>query len=165
MVNRPRRIYFRIYSTRNLRQFPAIETTWITFRLLDLVFHLLSARFFEKEGRVDLREKKGRKKKMKRVEYRMHAAGWGDVSREEKRNDRETDGGERRRGERRFRRVIGSAGVDAILSSIPHQPPPGNLYLLSLNLSHSTPVLTFRYLPPWQLASRVQRIPSGLLEK
>lgn len=159
VVNRPRQIYL----TRNLRQFPAIENTWITCRLLDLVFRLLSARFSEKEDRVDLREKKG-EKKMKRVEYRMHAAGWGDVSREEKRNDRETDGGERRRGERRFRRVIGSAGVDAILSSIPHQPPPGNLYLLSLNLSHSTPVLTFRYLPPWQLASRVQRIPSGLLE-
>lgn len=50
-----------------------------------------------------------------------------------KENDRETDGGQRRRGERRFRRVIGSAGVDAILSSIPHQPPPGNLYLLSLH--------------------------------
>lgn len=33
-----------------------------------------------------------------------------------------------REREWRFRRVIGSAGVDAILSSIPHQPPPGNLY-------------------------------------
>lgn len=34
---------------------------------------------------------------------------------------------EKKRGrerEKRFRRVIGSAGVDAILSSIPHQPPP-----------------------------------------
>lgn len=35
---------------------------------------------------------------------------------------------EEREREWRFRRVIGSAGVDAILSSIPHQPPPGNLY-------------------------------------
>lgn len=67
-----------------------------------------------------------------------------------KENDRETDGGQRRRGERRFRRVIGSAGVDAILSSIPHQPPPGNLYLLSLPRSHPLPppVLTFRCLSP-----------------
>lgn len=45
--------------------------------------------------------------------------------------------GEKRRGGWRFRRVIGSAGVDAILSSIPHQPSPGNLYLLSHLLSTS----------------------------
>lgn len=44
---------------------------------------------------------------------------------------------EKRRGGWRFRRVIGSAGVDAILSSIPHQPSPGNLYLLSHLLSTS----------------------------
>lgn len=82
-----------------------------------------------------------------------------------RKKDVETDGGKRRRGERRFRRVIGSAGVDAILSSIPHQPPPGNLLLLSLALPHSTPILTFRFLSPAELVSRVQRIPSKVNSK
>lgn len=48
------------------------------------------------------------------------------------------------RGER-FRRVIGSAGVDAILSSIPHQPPPRNLYppgVLSFSRAHAIPSAT-----------------------
>lgn len=53
---------------------------------------------------------------------------------------------EREEAERRFRRVIGSAGVDAILSSIPHQPPPGNLYPplppLPLFLSYRTHTAT-----------------------
>lgn len=54
-------------------------------------------------------------------------------------------GEERGRGweERRFRRVIGSAGVDAILSSIPHQLPPGNLYppaVLSFSRVHRHPI-------------------------
>lgn len=60
-----------------------------------------------------------------------------------------TERGERERRERerewekRFRRVIGSAGVDAILSSIPHQPPPGNLYppaVLSFSRVHHHPI-------------------------
>lgn len=66
---------------------------------------------------------------------------------------------EKRRGEggERFRRVIGSAGVDAILSSIPHQPPPGNLYSpgFSLSLTLTPPLLLATY-------SRSTRIPSSL---
>lgn len=60
------------------------------------------------------------------------------VEREERKGG---EGGERER----FRRVIGSAGVDAILSSIPHQPPPGNLYrpgVLSFSRAHATPSAT-----------------------
>jgi len=45
---------------------------------------------------------------------------------------------EREREREEIWRVIGSAGVDAILSSIPHQPPPGNLYPSpSVSLSHA----------------------------
>lgn len=50
---------------------------------------------------------------------------------------------EKREGEKRFRRIIGSAGVDAILSSIPHQLPPGNLYppaVLSFSRFHRHPI-------------------------
>lgn len=72
-----------------------------------------------------------------------------------------------KRRERRFRRVIGSAGVDAILSSIPHQPPPGNLYppfLLCLYFSHTVHTPPPPPLPSLQLLAtpwRPTRIPSS----
>ncbi|KZC12064.1 hypothetical protein WN55_03145 [Dufourea novaeangliae] len=96
--------------------------------------------------------------KMKRLRKGEEKEGWwGGQEWEEKCMDK------KRRNEWRFRRVIGSAGVDAILSSIPHQPSQATC-IFSLT-SYLPITATVRRLHPSELVPRSQGMASRKISR